>query len=253
MRRFAVSSWSLDGLLQAGTPLLDVPAQLQQYGITTLELCHFHLPSADAAYTQALRERLQAAAIELFSVLIDAGDIATPDPEQRAADIALIRHWIATAAALGAERVRIDAGRQPPTPDVIRRSAQQLGACAQYAATYGLQVSTENWHATSQEPSALLAILDQCDANIGLCVDTGNAEATADKYRTLAQLLPRATSIHFKARYGPTGALDQEDVQRCLALIHESPFDGVVTLIYDRKQDEWAGIHRLREALLPLM
>jgi sugar phosphate isomerase/epimerase len=252
MSRFAVSSWSLDGLLQSGIPLLDLPAQVSQHGITTMELCHFHLPTTDPAYLRTLRDRLQAAAIDLFSILIDAGDIAAADSAQRTADYALIQHWIAVAAALGAERVRIDAGRQVPTPEVIKRSAQQLRAFAQTAASAGLAVSTENWHATSQDPTALLTILDQCAGTVGLCVDTGNAEATPDKYQTLAQLLPRATSIHFKAQYTAAGDIEQGDLQRCLQLIQQAAFDGVITLIYDRKQEEWAGIDRLRAALRPL-
>jgi sugar phosphate isomerase/epimerase len=253
MRRFAVSSWSLDGLLQSGLPLLDLPAQLAEHGITTLEVCHFHLPTTEPAYVQALRQALEAAGVELYSVLIDTGDIAAPDDEQRTADIRLIEGWIATAAALGAERVRIDAGQQPPTPEVVRRSGQQLRAFAEYAASQGLRVSTENWRKTSQQPDALLAILDQCAGQVGLCADTGNAEATADKYATLARLLPQATSIHFKARYAQDGMIDADDLQRCLDLIRETSFDGVITLIFDRKRDEWAGVERLRQALLPLM
>jgi sugar phosphate isomerase/epimerase len=249
MVRFAVSSWSLDGLLRSGVPLLELPAQLRQHGVTAFELCHFHLPSAEPAYLQALRERLAAAGVQLFSLLIDAGDIAAPDEGRRAADLAFTREWIAHAAALGAERVRIDAGQQEPTAAVIERSAAGLHALAQHAAALGLAVSTENWRATSREPEALLAILERCPSPLGLCVDTGNAEATGDKYETLARLLPRATSVHFKARYTPAGAIDRDDLRRCLALMEAAAFDGVVTLIYDRKQEEWGGIQALRAAL----
>lgn len=48
MPRLAVSTWSLDGLLQAGTPLLELPRQLESHGITALELCRFHLPTTDS-------------------------------------------------------------------------------------------------------------------------------------------------------------------------------------------------------------
>jgi sugar phosphate isomerase/epimerase len=249
MLRYAVSSWSLDGLLQRGVPLLEIPAQCQQHGITTLEVCHFHLPSTDAPYLQELRNRLADAGVELFSVLIDAGDIAAPDPAQRATDTAFTRNWIEIAATLGAGRVRIDAGQQPPNPEVIQRSAEQLHILAQYAGSRGVAVSTENWRATSKQPEALLAILDACPSPIGLCVDTGNAEATLDKYQALTQLLPRATSVHFKARYTPAGLTDNDDVERCLALFRAADFDGVITLIYDRKQREWEGIEQLRGAL----
>lgn len=249
MRRFAVSSWSLDGLLQSGVPLLDMPLQLQANDIATFELCHFHLPSTDAEYLALLRQRLVEHEIELFSLLIDAGDIVSPDPEQRATDTVFTRQWIERAAALGAKRVRIDAGQQPPTAEVIERSAEQLHNLAEYAASLEVAVSTENWRATSQQPTALLAILDRCPSPVGLCVDTGNAEATAEKYQTLAMLLPRATSVHFKARYTPSGTIDQTDVERCLELFDDAGFDSVITLIYDRKQQEWDGIGRLRGAI----
>jgi sugar phosphate isomerase/epimerase len=249
MPRYAVSSWSLDGLLDSGVPLLDIPAQLQQHGIATFELCHFHLPTTDAAYLHEVRNRLADSGVELFSVLIDAGDIAAPDPAQRATDTAFTQDWIEIAARLGASRVRIDAGQQPPTPEVVRRSAEQLHALARFAASRGVAVSTENWRTTSREPEALLAILDACASHIGLCVDTGNAEATQDKYQTLTQLLPRATSVHFKARYTPAGSIEADDAQRCLSLFRAAAFDGVVTLIYDRKQREWEGVEQLRAAL----
>jgi sugar phosphate isomerase/epimerase len=154
---------------------------------------------------------------------------------------------------LGASAVRIDAGLQPPTPEVIEQSARQLRAFAQDAAERGVRVFTENWHTTSQEPAALLAILEQCAGRVGLCADTGNAEATADKYATLAQLLPLATSVHFKARYSDDGRIVPDDLQRCLQLIEEAEFDSVITLIYAGKQQEWAGIERLRDALQPLL
>ena len=190
MPRFAVSSWSLDGLLGSGTPLLEIPGLLRQFGIFSLEICHFHLPATDSAYLETLRQRLEAAKIELFSILIDAGNIASSDPVQLETDTAFIEHWMGIASSLGANRVRIDAGLEPPSPEVIVQSANQLRAFAQSAALSGLQVSTENWHTTSQNPDALLEILKRCDGTVGLCADTGNAEATTDKYQTLALLFP---------------------------------------------------------------
>lgn len=253
MSRFAISSWSLDGMLQAGVPLLSVPAQMARHGIATLELCHFHLPSTAAAYMEAFREALAAAGVELGSVLIDAGDITAPDAATLAADLRMVEDWIGIAAALGTRQVRIAAGDQPATADVIQTSAQHLRACAEKAADRGLRVITENWRATGEQPADLLAILKQCRGQVGLCADTGNAEATPDKYATLAQLLPQATSVHFKARYYSDGSIDREDAERCTALMRAAGFDGVVTLIYADKHDEWSGIEHLRAVLQPLI
>ncbi|MBA3943016.1 MAG: sugar phosphate isomerase/epimerase [Herpetosiphonaceae bacterium] len=253
MSRFAISSWSLDGLLQGGMPLITVPDQMVEHGVTTLELCHFHLLSTAATDVQALRHALEAAGVELYSLLIDTGDITAPDPAQCAADLQTIRRWIAIAAELGAQQVRVAAGSQAATPDIIRRSAEHLLACADLAASYGLRTITENWRTTAEQPADLLAILDGCRSQVGLCADTGNAEATPDKYGTLAQLLPRASSVHFKARYEADGQVNQADAEHCVSLIRQANFDGVITLIYADKHNEWAGIEQLRTAIQPLV
>jgi sugar phosphate isomerase/epimerase len=249
MPQFAVSSWSLDGLLTSGTPLLELPGLMRQHQLFTLELCHFHLPTTDPTYLETFKQRLQAAGIELFSILIDAGNIASADASQIAADDLLIGQYIGVAATLGAKRVRIDAGLEPPTPEVIVRSARRLQEYAQIAASSGLQVSTENWHATSQNPEVLLEILERCAGTVQLCADTGNAEASSDKYQTLALLLPKASVVHFKPRYTAGGDIDMLDLEHCVRLIQEANFDGVLTLIFDQKQNEWQGIARLCDAL----
>ena len=252
MLRFATSSWSLDGLLSADLPLLELPSELQKHGIGTLELCHFHLPSTEPDYLAALRTRLEAADIALFSVLIDAGNIAAPDPAVLEEELELIRRYIRAAALLGAERVRISAGQEPATPETLAQSAAQLTGLMDYAAAHGVALSTENWQLTAQHPEAVLTLLDACPEGLGLCVDTGNAEAVtanlADKYDLLAQLLPHATSVHFKAHTTPEG-LDQDDAGRCLELLRAASFTGPLSLIYDRKQHEWEGLKTLQETL----
>ena len=136
---------------------------------------------------------------------------------------------------------------------MVALSAAQLAAFADQAALLGLVTVTENWQTTGEQPEALLAILDQCAGRVGLCADTGNAEATTDKFATLAQLLPRASSVHFKARYTPQGEIDRDDLERCTQLVRQSGFNGVITLIYDRKTAEWAGVEQLRRTLLPML
>ncbi len=252
MSQIAISSWSVDGLLTSGLALIDLPAALAAHGITTLELCHFHLPSTESAYLAELRAALAASSITLYSVLIDAGDIASPDDDQRGADLALNTFYIDVAAALGAERVRVCAGRQPATPETIARSAAGMRGLVEYATTRGVQVSTENWLATAIEADALLAIHTAVGPELGICADTGNAEQTADKYTTLQQIAPLATSAHIKARTTADGSIDTDDLGRCARILRDADFDRPVSLIFDKKVDEWQGLARLRAAVEPL-
>jgi sugar phosphate isomerase/epimerase len=252
MRRLAISTWSLHGQLQNGLALLDLPAQIAQRGIHALEICHFHLPSTTPAYLAELKAACQSAGVEAYSILIDTGDITAPDPQQRTADLQTIRDWIDVAAELGAGRVRIVAGMQVPTPDVIQRSVEHMRELVEYAEQRDVKAITENWHATGLDPQALLNILAQCEGRLGLCADIGNAEGP-DKYATLALLLPHASSIHFKARYTPDAQIEATDFARCLDMIVAADFQGIVTVIYGDTDREWDAVAQLAEALQPLV
>lgn len=247
MTQFAVSSWSLHNLLQSGLPLVELPQQLKAHDIFLLELCHFHLPSTDATYLQTFRQALKENNIKLSSLLIDTGDIASPDDAKRNSDVQDIKSWIDVAAVLGAERVRIVAGNQTPKPEVVKRSSQHLGELLAYAKTKNIKASTENWQQTSLEAEVLLELL-QNNPELGLCADIGNAEQTNDKYATLKNLLPKATSVHFKARY-ENGQIEPDDLQTCMRLINEAKFSGVMTMIYESKQNEWKGVVQLKNTV----
>jgi sugar phosphate isomerase/epimerase len=249
MMRLSISTWTLHGTLSSGVPLLELPALIAARGIHTLELCHFHLPSVEPDYLGQLRAALRDAGVELYSILIDRGDITSPDLQLQDEDLRVTRGWIDVAAEVGAQCVRIDAGLQPPTPEVVQLSAANLSELARYASERGVRVITENWHATSRYPRPLLEILDRCEGQVGLCADLGNAEG-ADKYETLGLLLPRATSIHFKVRYNEDAGIERTDFARCIGLITEAGFTGPISLIYNQTDREWAAVDQLKEALM---
>jgi sugar phosphate isomerase/epimerase len=247
MTKFAVSSWSLDGLLQAGLPLLELPQHLKAHDIFLLELCHFHLPSTDQEYLGKFKQALGQAGVKLWSILIDTGDIASPDDAKRSSDVQEIKHWIDIAATLGAERVRIVAGNQEPTPDVVKRSSEHLSELLAYAQAKNVKASTENWQKTSLDADVLSGLL-QNNSELELCADIGNAEQTSDKYATLQKLLPKAVTVHVKARYDDE-QIDLNDLQRCMHLVREANFSGVLTMIYDKKQKEWDGVTQLKNVV----
>jgi hypothetical protein len=88
-KRLSVSTWSLHHHLGAppisgpdreivpfdGKLLLELPSKLKEFGISTLEICHFHIPSRDEAFLSELRAELERNSIELWTILIDEGDL----------------------------------------------------------------------------------------------------------------------------------------------------------------------------------
>lgn len=280
MPRISTSSWSLhrslgkperrppDGAPATGPApdaqlsLLELPGRLAAAGIGTLEICHFHFPTTDAGYLAEVRAAAQAAGVELFSILIDAGDITHDDPQLRARDISWIRGWLDVAAAIGASHSRVIAGYAPVERNshdlrddpAIRRSAENLRGLAAYGAERGVQVITENFHATAGRADQLLAILELCEGVVGTCADFGNFKGT-DKYDELAAIAPQVVSAHAKALYDDDGHPDRAELSRCLDVMANGGFDGPISLIFDtpfyRGEDEWDNLAGLREIVLP--
>ncbi len=294
MPRISTSSWSLHrslGKPAVATPdsppaagpvpgaqlsLLELPGRLAAAGIGTLEICHFHFPSTDAGYLAELKAAAQDAGVEIFSVLIDAGDITASDLDALARDLAWIRGWLDVAAAIGASHSRVIAGYASVARDgfveqnggdlrthpIIRQSAANLRSLAAYGAVQGVQVITENFRSTAERADQILAILELCDGAVGTCADFGNFPSTRSgqgkgpgKYDELAAIAPKSTSAHAKALYDGQGHPDQAEMERCLDVMAAAGFDGPISLIFDtpfhRGEDEWDNLAVLREIVLP--
>ncbi len=267
LRRISVSTWSLHRTLGRppgygpegsppapavqGLPLIDLPKKLAEAGIHTLEICHFHLTSRDPAYLDDLRLALAESQIELWSLLIDAGDVT--DPANGAREEAWIAGWLPVGQRLGAARARVSAGKAAPTPDVLERSTQAFQRLAARARDHGLRLMTENWHNTLSNAAAVNQVLDALGGELGLCADFGNWTG-ADKYEQLAAIMPRAESCHAKCHFAPDGTLDEADYLRCLDLTRDAGFAGPYTLIYDGpSDDEWAGLAREQALVRPYL
>lgn len=269
--RLSVSTWSLHRSLGkppvygpettgdvAATPtiapafsLLEVPARIADAGIHTLEICHFHLPNRAPATLRRVRSAIEEAGVELWSLLIDGGDIAHPDQHER--DTAWVEGWLDVAAALGARNARVSGGKQEPGPAAIARTTQNMARLAEGAQKRGLRLMTENWQNLMSTPAVVLEVLDKLDGAVGLCADFGNWRGPT-KYDDLAQIMPRAESCHAKCHFSADGAPEQEDFVRCLELARAAGFAGPYTLIYDSPgADEFAGLRLEQEMVKPYL
>jgi sugar phosphate isomerase/epimerase len=236
---------------QQGLSLLELPAKLNEFGINTLEICHFHLPTREAAYLREFRSAMADAGVEAFTLLIDSGDITDPTHGER--DLAWISAWLDDAAELGVERVRVIAGKQQPSVEALQRSVAALRQLADRAVTLGLRLTTENWLALMASPSEVLQVVEALDGRLGLCVDFGNWRGVT-KYADLAELMPWAESFHAKCHFSSDGTMEREDYVSCLELARNAPKAGPYTLIYDGPNaDEWAGLDAERTVVMPYL
>lgn len=256
-RRLSVSSWSVHGTLgnlpitgptdlpNRATPsgamrLAELPHTIAKHGINTLEICHFHLTSTHDDDLEEIRAALVAANVELWSLLVDGGDVNGADA---ARDAAWIEGWIPIAAKLGARNVRVIAGQNALSPQTLTASVVALKRLADAATANGMRLMTENWFDTLDTPDAVQRLFAQLEGRIDLCLDFGNWDGHSDKYADLASIARYATSCHARANFHSPTELDEEDFRRCLQLTVDADFHGPFTLIpAGNKGDEWQSL-----------
>jgi sugar phosphate isomerase/epimerase len=219
--------------------LLELPAELASHGYRTMEICHFHLPSREAAYLDELRAALEGSGVSLLSLLVDEGDLTHPEHGRR--DLEWIREWIPVAAQLGAERMRVIAGKTTAggATETVIGAFRELAAQAGDA---GVRLTTENWFSVTATPAPLLHILDETRGEVGLNLDFGNWGGET-KYQNLAQIAPRAETCHAQANSTGQTSIDREDYGKILALLSSAGFNGPFTLVESGPgSDEWQGL-----------
>ena len=245
---------------QVGSPaepatidLLDVPAAAATRGFHSFDLSVYHLPSIDSGYLAELRAAFEEAQVELFQLLIDTGEVASPDPDERVASVKHIKRWMDIACALGATGVRYVPGDSEPTPESIRFSAEAFRDLADYAFECGLRPATENYRHFNMKADDLLGVVEQSEREYGLVADFGNARGP-DKFETLEKLMPYATSIHAWAEVDENGDLISEDFRRCLTMARDNGFNGPIMLqsgypvdVFQRTREVWTRVDEMRE------
>ena len=231
--------------------LLEAPAQVAAHGYSYFDLSMIQIPSIESVYLAELRAAFEDAGVRLFQILIDSGEIGSPDSDQRSDSVRRAKRWMEVATELGARGIRYVPGDSDPTPDVIRHSAESFRELADYAVELGLKPATENYKTTNYEADNLLRIVELSERDHGLVTDFGNANGP-NKYQRLAQLLPHATSIHAWALINSDGSLNAAEFRRCLTLARDNGFDGPIMLqggyggdSWGWAADIWAGAERL--------
>lgn len=238
---------------QATLDLLDVPAEVAANGYDCFDLSILAVRSIEREYLAELRSAFEDAGVEIFQLLVDMGEIGSPDPDERAASIKLTKRLMEVSSELGARGIRYVPGYTEPTSENMPSWAEAFRELADYAAQCGLRPATENYKTFNTEPDALLQVIDQSARDYGVIGDFGNAKGPR-KYEILRKLLPRATSIHAWAFLNEDGTLDHEEFRRCLTIARDSGFDGPIMLHGSYTPDNfcwapdiWAGVELLHE------
>ena len=180
-------------------------------------------------------------------MLVEDGDLSNPETAKR--DAEWMASWVEIAVALGAENMRVIAGKAQPTDEALSRAEFHLNQMADSMAGSGVRLVIENWFALLPGPREVSRVLNALDGKIGLNGDFGNWSG-AGKYEALSGIMGRAELCHAKAHYSESG-LDRDDYVRCVELSQVAGYKGPFTLIYDSTfyEDEWSGILEERNCI----
>lgn len=150
-------------------------------------------------------------------------------PQTGARDEAWIADWLPVAAQLGAQNVRVIAGKTAGE-GALERSAAALNSLAERAEALGLKIIIENWFDLLSTPEAVRALLERTQGRIGFLLDFSNWNG-AGKYEKLAQIAPFASSCHAQAHFLGANSIDEDDFSRCLGLPYPANFNGPFLMV----------------------
>lgn len=231
--------------------LTELPAAANAHGLAYLELCHFHFPSLDEAYLKELRQAFAEARVVFHTLLVDYGDIASPDPYRRESDLKYLAEWIDAASRAGASAVRIVAGEQPGSDAAaVARSVQALRELRRHARGKGIEVVTENFRElTAHSVQAWSEVMDGVGSGFRTVVDFGNLSAD-EQLSGVRYGAPLAHSFHAKPPYSEGGELLAEPFLAQLSIAEQLGGETPVSIIFDRDGDMWEGIERIKNVML---
>ena len=139
--------------------LLDVPEYYaDRFKVHNLEFWSLHFASTEPAYVAHLKERIKKAKSRLINVQIDQRyNLAEKNESRRQQSVALVKRWLDTAVALGAQSARANTGAGDINACI--RSFKELTA---YAKQKGILLLTENHGGLSSDPDKLVNPVEAC-------------------------------------------------------------------------------------------
>ncbi|WP_052475999.1 sugar phosphate isomerase/epimerase family protein [Cohnella kolymensis] len=228
------------------TTLLGLIVRMGMESYQALELAYVHLRDISEDALRDLKNVAEISGVQPASLLLDFGDLSTPDPLRTHADLQLYKQWIDIAAKAGFQRVRIPAGESAAHDEAaLKQAAAGLCELAEYGADAGVRVVTENLGELLSTSENCLKLLGMCHGKIGLTVDFGNFKR--NKYEQLAEIMPYAETVHAKASADKHGIIAEEDFRRCIELCRQSGFKGPLSLTYLGSGNTWEKLDEMQK------
>ena len=246
--RFALSSWSMRSHINQEFSLIEFPrVARERLGFDAVELCSMHFQNTDINYLDQIKKNLALQKMGFVNMPIDTGNISQSDPTKRQFDLERIYNWMAVAAYLGAEAVRVNTGVPEDGWD-MSITVDSYRKLVEKAQKHNLILLIENHGGVSSRSEAMIQILEQVNSsNLKLCPDFGNFPAET-RYEDLARIMPYAHMVHAKTYdFDADGSQPKFNFPRCLEITKagtKADFQGTISVEFEGQGDQYDGVEK---------
>ncbi|MBT3602200.1 MAG: sugar phosphate isomerase/epimerase [Candidatus Latescibacteria bacterium] len=160
-------------------------------------------------------------------------NFASPDKNQRTADVQHIKEWIEVSAQLGAPVMRVFAGKESEGytwDEVADWMVEDLQICVEHAQKYGVLIGIQNHGDFLKTSAQVLKIIERVNSEwFGTIVDTGYF-LEADPYEELAAVAPYAVNWQVKEKVDGQAFKVDVDLKRVVQIAKESGYRGYLPI-----------------------
>ena len=268
--KISLSQWSLHRMLESGqlNHLDFAKFTKEEFGIEAIEYVNlFFKNGTNNEYLNEINSRAQDQGVKQLLIMIDGeGDLGNTDDLAR--KVAVINHykWVEAAKTLGCHSIRVNAFGKGKEKAVQSAVISGLGALAQYAMPYNINIIVENQGGFSSDGKWLSEVMRQVNLkNCGTLPDFGNfcmerVEGQAwgspcikeyNQYIGLAELMPFAKGVSAKSRsFDPSCNEANIDYRKMLQIVKGAQYTGYIGIEYDGTDlSEVEGIRKTLDLL----
>ena len=262
----SLAGWSLHKLFRASERallLVDFPRFTREtFGLDAVELNSPFFASREPRYLRALREAAARAKVKLLNIAVDeSGDLASEIESIRLDGINNYARWIPVARELGCRAIRANSGGRTVTDRAVAidNCIESFHRLIDEGEKYGIAVLMENHGGISADADTVVRIMTalgktHAPETFGTLPDFGNWPDTADRYASLARIMPWAKAVHAKVR-----DIDEQldhpafDHARCIAIAREFGYDEYLGIEFEGTGDPVEGVSRAVRKLRALL
>lgn len=160
-------------------------------------------------------------------------NLASPDKDQRRADVQHIKEWIEVSAQLGAPVMRVFAGKEPEGytwDEVADWMVEDLQTCVEHAQKYGVLIGIQNHGDFLKTSAHVLKIIERVNSEwFGTIVDTGYF-LEADPYEEIATVAPYAVNWQVKEKVDGQAFKVDVNLKRVVQIAKEAGYRGYLPI-----------------------